>query len=366
MSVAAPMVPQVLAPPVRAVIIATRNLDGALTDAQEACQRAGAVPIPWDGVGPLPELPQGIAPEPLAVLGALASGERQIPEDLLRLCTRDRPGASLLLLCRESLVRPMVTLQNGRVTLIEPPFSVRRIASRLRLLLAPPGAERGEEERTSLIGEAASALQTVHQHQQSAYWVGAVTRQGPLAEAAGPQPPALLEEGKGLTVLVPAGVAPPSPQEVGERCTQAADIVLSGGDPEALGTRLHEALGDNAGLLFLSARGDEWVVYWPGLSGRLWLYSSQRLPAWWDLGLTAAEGTARCLRLPASSGDVAIILPAGAGEWARTAARPGVVGQVPPDLDEAAQDGGPALLETIAARWRGRIESACALILEVR
>ena len=131
---------------------------GSLSEAQEACQRAGALPIPWDGQAPLPELPRELAAQPLAVLGALASGERQIPEDLLRLCTRDRPGASLLLLCRESLVRPTVSLQNGRVNLIEPPFSVRRIASRLRLMLAPPGAERGEEERTSLIGEAASAL----------------------------------------------------------------------------------------------------------------------------------------------------------------------------------------------------------------
>src|SRR6185436_11159254 len=154
-------------PPARAVIIATRNLEGSLSEAREACQRAGALAIPWDGQAPLPELPQELAAQPLAVLGALASGERQIPEELLRLCTRDRPGASLLLLCRESLVRPTVSLQNGRVNLIEPPFSVRRIASRLRLMLAPPGAERGEEERTSLIGEAASALVTVHQHQQS-------------------------------------------------------------------------------------------------------------------------------------------------------------------------------------------------------
>jgi hypothetical protein len=356
------------APPVssRAVIIATRNLDGALSEAQEACLRAGALAIPWDGEAPLPELPPGIAPQPLAVLGALAAGERQIPEDLLRLCTRERPEASLLLLCRESLVRPMVSLQNGRVNLIEPPFSVRRIASRLRLMLAPPGAERGEEERTSLIGEAASALQTVHQHQQSAYWVGALTRQGPQAIGQALHPPALLEEGRGLTVLVPAPGPPPSPEQVGERCTEAADIVLQGGDAETIGTQLGDALGESAGLLFLSARGDEWLVYWPALPGRLWLFSTQRLPPWWDLGLTAATSSGRCLRLPACSGDVVIVLPPGAAEWAQTAAHPGSPGQVPADLGEAAVDGGPALLETIAARWRGQSESACALILEVR
>ncbi len=352
--------------PARAVIIATRNLDGALSDAREACLRAGAIAVPWDGEAPLPELPPGIALQPLAVLGALASGERQIPEDLLRLCTRERPGASLLLLCRESLVRPMVSLQNGRVNLIEPPFSVRRIASRLRLMLAPPGAERGEEERTSLIGEATSALQTVHQHQQSAYWVGALTRQGPRTQGPGPHPPALLEEGRGLTVLVPAPDAPPAPDQIGELCTEAADIVLSGGDAETLGAQLGDALGDSAGLLFLSADGNEWLVYWPGLPGRLWLFSTQRLPPWWDLGLTAAASPGRCLRLPASSGDVVIVLPPGAAEWAQSAAHPGVAGQIPSDLGEAAVDGGPAILETIAARWRGQSASACALILEVR
>jgi hypothetical protein len=366
MSALASAVPGEDAPAARAVIIATRNLDGALSQAQEACERAGAVAIPWDGQAPLPELPPGIAPEPLAVLGALASGERQIPEDLLRLCTRERPGASLLLLCRESLVRPTVTLQNGRVTLIEPPFSVRRIASRLRLLLAPPGAERGEEERQSMVGEAASALQTIHQHQQSAYWVGALARQGAEAAGVGPQPPALLEEGRGLTVLIPAPGAPRAPEQIGERCTEAADIVLSGGDAETLGTHLQEAMGSSAGLLFLGARGDEWLVYWPALEGRLWLFSTQRLPAWWDLGATAADSPGRCLRLSASSGDVVMILPAGTAEWAQSAARPGVPGQVPDDLGEAAIDGGPALLETIAARWRGQRESACALILEVR
>jgi hypothetical protein len=353
-------------PPARAVIIATRNLEGALSEAREACQRAGAVAIPWDGQAPLPELPKGLAAQPLAVLGALASGERQIPEELLRLCTQDRPGASLLLLCRESLVRPTVSLQNGRVNLIEPPFSVRRIASRLRLMLAPPGAERGEEERTSLIGEAASALVTVHQHQQTAYWVGALAREGPMDGPAAPHPPALLEEGRGLTVLVPAPGSPVRAAEVGERCTQAADIVLHGGDPAALGARLHESLGASAGLLFLSARGDEWLVYWPGIAWRLWLFSTQRMPSWWDLGSTAADNAARCLRLSACSGDVVMILPASAADWAGSAAGPGQSGQVSADLADAAVDGGPALLETIAARWRGQRESACALILEVR
>ena len=62
-----------------------------------------------------------------------------------------------------------------------------------------------------------------------------------------------------------------------------------------------------------------------------------------------------------------IILPASAAaDGPESAARPGLPGQVPADLAEAAIDGGPALLETIAARWRGQRESACALFLEVR
>jgi hypothetical protein len=350
--------------PARAVIIATRGLEqGLASDAREACTRAGAVAVAWSGQTAVPALPAGVADEPLAVLAALAPGERNIPDELVRLCTQERPGASLLLLSRESLVRPSVSLQNGRVTLIEPPFSVRRIASRLRVLLAPPGAERGEQERISVVGQVADGLVTLHQHQQPSYWVGALALANARSEGRPVYPPALLEEGRGLVVLVPLTGGAAADAARNQQVTAAADIVFSGGDAEAAAARLRALLGDGAGLVHVSARGDEWWCHWPASAGRLWLFSPQRLPPCWDLG--AAAG-AHGVRLPASAGDAVLILPPGSAEGVTGAAQPGQAGAAPGDLVEAAIDGGPALLDAVEARWRERVDPACALVVEVR
>jgi hypothetical protein len=361
-SVQALSVPAIV--PARGVIVATAGLDDELAArALEACSRAAAVPLPWAGEAGTPPLPPGIAEEPLAVLAALAPGERQIPERLLRLLTRERPGASLLLLSRESLVRPTVTLQNGRVTLMEPPFSARRIASRLRLLLAHSGAEGDEGERTSVVGSGdVERPMTLHEHQRPAYWVGALGRAGGPDSTRSLCPPALLEENRGLTIFVRSSEETPPAQ----RLTDAAELVLGGGEPEALGARLHEVLGREAALVHLPAGGDEWLVYWPGVDGRLWLFSPQRLPPCWDLATAAAESAGACVRVPAGGGDVLMLLPDGSTDDVQGAARPGNAGAPPADLAEAAGDGGPALLEAIEARWRDRNEPAFALVVEAR
>jgi hypothetical protein len=348
----------------RGVIVATSGLDGELATAvSEACARATALALPWAGEPGAPPLPAGIAGEPLAVLAALAPGERQIPERLLRLLTRERPGASLLLLSRESLVRPTVTLQNGRVTLMEPPFSPRRIASRLRMLLSHPGAEGDDGERTSVVGSADDdCLMTLHEHQRPTYWVGALGRSGGPGSERTLCPPALLEESRGITIFIRASAEAPPAQQL----TDAAELLLTGGEPEVLGARLHGLLGDHAGVLHLPARGEEWLVYWPGVGGRLWLFSPQRLPPCWDLAAAAVESPGSCLRVPAGGGDVVMVLPAGSIEGVDGAAGPGVAGEPPADLGEAAADGGPALLEAIEARWHARNEPAFALVVEAR
>src|SRR3954466_6328489 len=96
----------------RTVVVSTAGLDANLAACiEEACQHAAAWPLPWSGGAE----ESGVAVEPGAapgvVLAALGPGERQIPDHLVRLVTQERPGAPLLLLCRESLVRPSVTLQ---------------------------------------------------------------------------------------------------------------------------------------------------------------------------------------------------------------------------------------------------------------
>jgi hypothetical protein len=304
----------------RAVIASMAGLDAELAERlAEACAHAGATMVRWSDQASPP--PGGL------VLAALSPGERHIPDRLMTLA-RDRPAATLLLLCREALVRPSVTLQDGRVILVEAPFSVRRLASRIRVALAAGNPSRDSATR---------------ELQRPGHWVGLVS---------GPRFPAWLDEGPGVTVVVGAA-APPHP---GARLRELLDR-----GEEASGA-LPALLGEGAGLVHLTPRRDEWVLFWPSAARPLWLCSTVRLPPCWDLGVTAQDSPGRCLRLPATGGDVVVALPGDVGDWALGAASPGVPGGVSAlELIEAAADGGPALLETVTERMPGG-----ALVVEAR
>jgi hypothetical protein len=326
----------------RTVIIATPGLDDeASASAQEACARLSARPLLWgaEATQPAPTLSENST---VAVVAALAPGERQIPDRLFRLATRDWPGTPLLLLCRESLVRPSVTLQSGRVTLVEPPFSARRIASRLRVIFADGrGARRDRRART----------EPTREHQKPGFWVGATL--------PGPGLP-WMDDAGGFTAVVPAGDTLPAP----DLLSRAAEVMARPGEPEAIAAALRE-LQASDGLIHLSAAGDELVIFWPLANRPLWLASTQRLPPWWDLAATAADSPGRCLRVPAASGDTVVALPS-LPEWAPAshAASAGVPAEVPGELAEALADGGPAILEVIEARLRGT--TPFTLVLETR
>jgi hypothetical protein len=320
----------------RTVIVAGDTLDPELGAAvEEACARVGARSLDLGR-------PTGEGPAPLAAIAALPPGERQIPERLLRLLTGEYPDASLLLLCRELLVRPSVTLRNGRVTLIEAPLTARRIASRLRVLLASDAPAVSHGELACL------------EHQRPGYWLGALVPVEHESDLS------WLDQRRGLTALIPAPDEPSAPDRLG----RASALVARGGDPERLGQSLLELVG-NTGLVHLGPRGDEWLFYWPGPQP-LWLCSPQRLPAFWDLAATAEESATRCFRVPAASGDVALALAAPPAGWPAEAARPGLPGQLPVELRDAVADGGPALLDQIEERMALPAGPVSALVVEAR
>jgi hypothetical protein len=232
-----------------------------------------------------------------------------------------------------------VTLQNGRVTLVEPPFSVRRIASRLRVLLA---SDRGEATQDDLL---------IREDQRPGHWLGLVYS----ASAPAPWAPAV-DQGRGLTAVVPTCTADLRP---------IIDRVATGGEPEVLGAALAELIGE-AGLIHLSARGDEWLFFWPRPERPLWLCSTLRLPPLWDLAATAQESPGHCFRVAAAGSDVVVTLPAGLSDWALGAASPGVPALVATEMADTVADGGPALLEAIAAQLHGRPGPAGAMVIEAR
>jgi hypothetical protein len=327
----------------RMVVVSTVGLDEEMAASiQQACEQASALPVRWaDDLGD-ETLAAAPGQAPGAVLAALPPGERQIPERLLRFVTRDRPGAALLLLCRESLVRPSVTLQHGRITLVEPPFSVRRLASRLRVLLAGASADE--------------ASVPVREHQRPEHWLGV------LSPAAAWTP--LVDQSRGLTVVVPGRTAVAGDALAPVAAAVASQHHLAAG--EALAAALVPLLGEEAGMIHLGPRGDEWLLYWPRPERPLWLCSTQRLPACWDLGVTAYDSPGHVYRVAAAAGDVLVTMPAGLSDWALGAAGPGVPALVASELTEAVADGGPALLEHIGERLRGGSGPAGALVIEAR
>jgi hypothetical protein len=339
----------------RTVVVSTAGLDDDLAACiQEACQHAGAWPLPWPGTAdPALAVEPGAAPG--VVLAALGPGERQIPDHLVRLVTEERPGAPLLLLCRESLVRPSVTLQHGRVTLIEPPFSVRRIASRLRVILASGAGQRLLTEEAAVPG----GELVIREHQRPGHWMGVVS----LAAPGSPPWTPGLDQSRGLTAVVRNG-APPDEQAMGA----LVELLTGGGAREALDAALPELVAPDDGLIHLPPRGDEWLLFWPRTERPLWLCSTMRLPPCWDLAANAQDAPGRCFRIAAAGGDVVVALTAGLADWALGAAGPGVPALLPTELTDTVADGGPALLEAIAARMRGQpaARATAALVIEAR
>jgi hypothetical protein len=324
----------------RTVIVTDDSLDPELAAAvDEACARVAARVVSW-GSHTAADSESGV---PVVVLAALPPGERQIPERLLRLATSERPDASLLLLCREPLVRPTVSLRNGRVTLVEPPLTARRIAGRLRILFT--------DEATGPMPRGPVACS---EYQRPGYWVGALT------DSSHEDPSAWLDQRRGLTTLVFAGASPDA-----ERVGRVGELLARAGDAERLGVALAELLGD-AGLIHLGPRGDEWLFYWPRRERSLWLCSPQRLPACWDLAATAQECATGCFRVPAANGDVVMSLPDEVAGWALGAARPGVPAHLRSELVDVVADGGPALLDEMESHLGTPLGPVFGLVVEAR
>lgn len=209
----------------------------ATSEVGEACRRIDAETT----VGSLEQLE--LSPVDVLIAG-LGAGRRLVPDEYLSFISRRSADASLLLICQETLVRPFVSLSEGRVTLVGPNPDAETIYNRLRVLLA---------ERASEYGSGA-------EHASSTWWV-----------ADRPS----------------AGRGSPSVDAQGS---------LS----------LAFELGASTGMLQFAPAEHEWLVRWPHVPGSLWLLSPLRLPRMSDL--SASHGGRGNTRLPAASGDIAIAL----------------------------------------------------------
>jgi hypothetical protein len=246
---------------------------------------------------------------PRLVVSTLRTGERAIPRDALDASEGAGEGARVLLVAEERLVRPTVTLQGGRVTLLGGPASPERLRGVLRMLAEPPATTARREALTT------------------SAWV-----------ASSLPSPALAVRDDRIAAVVAF-------EEIDERAIDRACGALAAPGGEARIGELSRELAGRAGLLLYCAAARQLVVSWPRRDRAAWVCSPVRLPAAADLAAAAAWAPDHVVKLATVSGDVAVAL----------AAR---------DLDAAATqrvatDGAAALVEGLGPRAPG-------LVMEVR
>ncbi len=332
----------------RLVLIVRDTMEATTLHAvAEACARVHAQVHVWEG-GPAPRL------LPSLVVAALPAGMRQIPAPILELADHRFPGTPVLLACDEPLTRPTITLQAGRLTLVEPPLTLARMVSRLRLLLAEAPGDVGTA--TPLPPPAPGACEC-REYRQPRWWAAELACNGRPADHGAVPPSSSLALDQGLTAVL----APRDTRVAPGALERALDIVRHGAHRADDGAALERALGRDIGLLHLTSDADGWIIYWPCYDRPLWLFSPLRLPRWSDLAHTCSSSL---WHMPAASGDVVAALSSRAlfgGTTAGSASLP-----PPTEASSAMLDGGPALLDLLQMRLGAAPRPFSCVLAEVR
>jgi len=292
-----------------AVLVAAVQLGDAVSAVVfAACRKAGANPVAW----PAASESSGAAPStPLLLVGALPPGERRIPAELVDVAVRlDLP---VLLVCREPLVRPLVSTHSGRVTLLGQPATSARIQGTVRMLLAGRGADD-----SPAAGE----------------------RLGPLAWTAtfgppGAVPLACQADDGSITALLSLAPEPTHTATAPHDLAHLANLVRADLSHDQTLALLSERLGLEAALVHLDAASASFTLYWPTCRPP-YIYSRLRLPNL--CALSALSPERRLYRVAASHGDL-LVAVLGDEDWTHDA-----------ELCAVLADGGPAFLALLEGR----------------
>lgn len=338
------------------VVVASHRVPEALlSEIIAACERANVRRFLWTGENgtsgsPASQLVTWLsatgAPPPALLVAWLAAGERRVPDDIVDLMTRSMPTISLLLLCEEPLVRPSVTIQSGRVTLLSPPLTSGRIAARVRALTANAVSATGSLVGTGR-GDTSSGAVKTRERQHANGWIGSVTSSDP-AEGL---PLVLQGVAEGLTALLRISGHAPS---LGDSdASRVADTMRREEPDEAKERALRDMLGDNYGALHLAPDGEDWIFYWPGGPEiPLNILSPTRLPNAYNLSRALGRTGSLMMRVPAASGDVVVALSTTSG--------------AEDEIAGALGEGGPAILDVLTGKLRDGSRRVSGVIAEVR
>jgi hypothetical protein len=326
------------------VLVAEQSLRlGMRATVEEACASARVECVTWQ---PERALPPG---RPALVISALEVGERRISDSLVALMTRAHPGLPLLLLCTDELIRPTVSLQDGRVTLLGPQLTVERIAARVRILLAE---QRADSTATLPFGLQSQPRCLVHEQSSRQAYYAFATVGGPDARPEAFVPVIELGPHGGVTAVLNVGAAL-TPAHLA-RVHDTLDGDESTAEKESA---LADIMGP-AALVHLSA-SNEWLVHWPLPTAGLILASPLRLPRLWSFSDSLGRTDATLVHAQGATADVLFALwgvswPAEAGP-ARKA-----------QLLDAALAGGPRVLDFLVEQLQHLEHPAVGLVMEVR
>jgi hypothetical protein len=117
-------------------------------------------------------------------------------------------------------------------------------------------------------------------------------------------------------------------------------------------------LQERAGLLHLTRRAKDWLVYWPTSKAPLWLFSPLRLPNLSEWGRGSKE-TSKVHRIAAFHGDLAVALSTEVSGLADAEARS-------PSLRSLLTEGGPAVLQHLLGVLRSSVDPVAGIVAEVR
>ncbi len=337
------------------VLVATHRIDPELLpDVQDACSKAHARYVPWSGETSMRELRK----TPAVLVTGLRIGERRVPEDVLDLATNSYPDLSLLVLCREPLLRPTMSLNNGRVILVSPPLTSQRVASVLRSLLSD--RQMGYASTDTATGHLGpKSPVNVRRYRRSDYWVG-VLSSGRDERASARLPLVRQTKTDGLTVILPK----PGMSTLLEVNAVAACFKRDrdGADRSA---SLEQGLGERGAALHLAPGADEWTVYWPHKHWPLFLSSPLRLPNVWNLCRSMERIGKNLIRFHAAHCDMIAALTcfpsASSGNPDSNTSLVASATALMPSLGE----GGAALLDFLEQETRGQPVDLVGAVIEV-
>jgi hypothetical protein len=244
-------------------------------------------------------------------------------------------------------VRPTVSLQQGRVTLLGHPLTREKISGRIRTALVR-GDDRSRGGETGI---------RVREYRGREWWAAVVARGG-TGTGAAPYASALRKHGaSGAGVLLALEDEAAMPLSILE---EAVDVLLSPLPADQGQTSVRDKVGERAAGVWFVPSGPRWIFYGPRPDVLLWLTSPGRLPERWPVAARLPAGQP-WRRLNAASGDLVLLValaPHGRTESERQL--------MDATLWPAASAGGPALLDHLEESFVRLDLSGSALVMELR